>query len=422
MAVKGVPPSSSTARGNSTMHYSRILPSVAVFSLAAASPLNIFCGRSNVVGPTCSKEDSSQLSGQILLTQFWDSQPAAGPADSWTLHGLWPDNCDGTWEQFCDKTRESSDITAVMNKFKRTETLSYMQKYWKSNDGNDDSFWQHEWNKHGTCMSTFETKCYADHQEGQEIADYMDKAVEIFKTVDTYKILSAAGIVPDSSKTYALSDLQAAVKKAHGEEVVFNCKNGALSEVWYHFNVYGSAQSGKYVASGVVGSPSTCPKTGIKYPPKNGGESGGGSGTPSGTPTNPPNPTNSSTPAPAPTNPSTPGEAFSGRGHLNVDKGGCLISTGKWYTKGTCATYTAAAVSGGFTLKSSKGVCGVVSGEFKCGEGVQSATFTASAGKLASGGNASFYAGADASNGSQVAVYTSSEGRSVTVAITWKGL
>jgi len=27
--------------------------------------------------------------GQLLQTQFWDSSPAVGPIDSWTLHGLW---------------------------------------------------------------------------------------------------------------------------------------------------------------------------------------------------------------------------------------------------------------------------------------------------------------------------------------------
>lgn len=27
--------------------------------------------------------------GQLLQTQFWDTAPATGPADSWTLHGLW---------------------------------------------------------------------------------------------------------------------------------------------------------------------------------------------------------------------------------------------------------------------------------------------------------------------------------------------
>lgn len=27
--------------------------------------------------------------GQILQTQFWDADPAVGPDDSWTVHGLW---------------------------------------------------------------------------------------------------------------------------------------------------------------------------------------------------------------------------------------------------------------------------------------------------------------------------------------------
>lgn len=31
--------------------------------------------------------------GQLLQTQFWDTDPATGPTDSWTIHGLWPDHC-----------------------------------------------------------------------------------------------------------------------------------------------------------------------------------------------------------------------------------------------------------------------------------------------------------------------------------------
>jgi ribonuclease T2 len=27
--------------------------------------------------------------GQFLLTQLWDFDPALGPDDSWTIHGLW---------------------------------------------------------------------------------------------------------------------------------------------------------------------------------------------------------------------------------------------------------------------------------------------------------------------------------------------
>lgn len=27
--------------------------------------------------------------GSLLQTQFWDTDPATGPSDSWTIHGLW---------------------------------------------------------------------------------------------------------------------------------------------------------------------------------------------------------------------------------------------------------------------------------------------------------------------------------------------
>jgi ribonuclease T2 len=27
--------------------------------------------------------------GHLLQTQFWDFDPASGPDDSWTIHGLW---------------------------------------------------------------------------------------------------------------------------------------------------------------------------------------------------------------------------------------------------------------------------------------------------------------------------------------------
>jgi ribonuclease T2 len=27
--------------------------------------------------------------GDLLQTQFWDTKPATGPSNSWTIHGLW---------------------------------------------------------------------------------------------------------------------------------------------------------------------------------------------------------------------------------------------------------------------------------------------------------------------------------------------
>lgn len=34
------------------------------------------------------------------------------------------------------------------------ELLSYMNALWKSNNNNDESFWEHEWNKHVSSPQT----------------------------------------------------------------------------------------------------------------------------------------------------------------------------------------------------------------------------------------------------------------------------
>ena len=99
-----------------------------------------------------------------------------------------PDNCDGTYEQFCDMSRQYSNITQILQAQGKDDTLNYMMKYFKDYKGDDESFWEHEWNKHGTCMSTFETKCYMNYMPQQEVGDYFTKLVELFKGLNTYKV------------------------------------------------------------------------------------------------------------------------------------------------------------------------------------------------------------------------------------------
>ncbi len=50
--------------------------------------------------------------GLLLSTQYWDtytgleSQGQLLPQDTWTLHGLWPDYCNGSYTQYCDVNRQ----------------------------------------------------------------------------------------------------------------------------------------------------------------------------------------------------------------------------------------------------------------------------------------------------------------------------
>ncbi|KAF2435988.1 ribonuclease M, partial [Tothia fuscella] len=330
--------------------------------------------------------------GSMLQTQFWDTAPATGPSDSWTIHGLWPDHCDGTYDANCDTSRAYTGINTILQSFGATTLLSYMSTYWKDYQGDDNTFWEHEWGKHGTCINTLKPSCYSGYQSKQELVDYFQRTVDLFKALPSYQWLAAAGITPSSTATYTSAQIQSALQSRHGRPVHLGCKSGVLNEIWYYYNVQGSVQSGSFVAANPDGSSSTCPATGVKYLPKSG----------SGTST--------TTTTAGPTGTVTPGTGFSGTGFLNVIRSGatngCVISAGTWYTTGTCATFTATASGSGFTLSSSKGKCAIVSGALSCASTVTTATvFTASGGNLVNGGGTTFYASAVASGSTQQPIY-----------------
>lgn len=119
-----------------------------------------------------------------------------------------------------------------------------MNIYWKDVNGNDESFWEHEWGKHGTCISTFDTNCYTGYQAGEEVVDYFNKTVQTFQTLNTYQFLAAAGIVPSSTTTYSLAAINAALAKPRGVNAIVRCASGVLDEAWYFYDVYGSVQTG----------------------------------------------------------------------------------------------------------------------------------------------------------------------------------
>lgn len=68
-----------------------------------------------------------------------------------------PDHCDGTFDANCDATRAYTNITQILQSYGANSLLSYMQTYWKDYQGNDESFWEHEWAKHGTCKKVLST-------------------------------------------------------------------------------------------------------------------------------------------------------------------------------------------------------------------------------------------------------------------------
>jgi ribonuclease T2 len=144
-----------------------------------------------------------------------------------------------------------------------------MEKYWLPNGGTLEHFWQHEWNKHGTCVNTLAPGCYGDdYTSGDEVVDFFTRTVELFKGLDTYSALAAADILPSSTKYYDLEEITSALKNVTGFEAIVGCRGNRLDQAWYSFNVKGSLQSGEFVGVEAVGKGLRCPRRGIRYLPK----------------------------------------------------------------------------------------------------------------------------------------------------------
>ena len=249
------------------------------------------CHNTSAVADTCC---FNAPGGQLLQTQFWDTDPSEGPADSWTLHGLWPDHCNGQYDSYCSADRQYTNITQTLQSFGQTSLLAFMNTYWKNQNGavksfpssyshpgegqskvidegipgTDESFWEHEWGKHGTCISTLDPSCYVNYVPQEEVVDFFNRTVSLFQTLPTYQWLADAGITPSATQNYSSSDVLAALAAQHGANVTIECTgDGELDEVYYFYNVAGSVQVGTFVPENPVGESSDCPDS-LVYLPK----------------------------------------------------------------------------------------------------------------------------------------------------------
>lgn len=249
--------------------------------------------------------------GLVLATQFWDvytgleSQGQLLPAESWTLHGLWPDFCNGSYTQYCDLSRQydpepspntttgtpsgtpvvpytGPDIGTFLEPFGRYDLLEYMNTYWIAQGQPNPDFWGHEFSKHATCYSTFDVECYGpQYVQHEEVVDFFATAVEYFRGLPTFEWLQAVGITPSNSTAYDLADIQSTLADAFGEVPYIGCSgprfneteagagsldNGKtqLSEIWYYHHVNGRPQDYDAVpvaANATGGSLGNCAST-----------------------------------------------------------------------------------------------------------------------------------------------------------------
>ncbi|KAG9308173.1 ribonuclease T2-like protein [Chiua virens] len=225
----------------------------------------VSCQTSTVANTCCTEYPG----GLLLQTQFWDTNVRGSPQDSWTIHGLWPDNCDGTYIENCDPSR-AYNIRELLGQQGGESTLNYMEQFWLNADGSNEHLWNHEWATHGTCYSTLSPSCLPSGSlEGAEAVSYFETIVQLFQNLPTYTWLANAGITPSHDREYTLSEILDALEQGAGYKPAVGCSRGRLDAVSYYYNLQGSLLDGQFVA---INSPkeSTCPHRGIRYYPKRG--------------------------------------------------------------------------------------------------------------------------------------------------------
>ncbi|KAH7886151.1 ribonuclease T2 [Phlebopus sp. FC_14] len=231
--------------------------------------------------------------GLVLQTQIWDTytgleeQGQLLPAESWGIHGLWPDNCDGSYDQYCDLSRqydpnpspeilpdgtrvlpyEGPSVKTFIKEFGRLDLLKYMDTFWVNRGAPNAEFWAHEFSKHATCTSTFDTACYEPgYKEHQDVVNFYETVIKVFQMYPTYNMLAAAGIWPSNETTYTLAQITGALYSQTLAVPYLGCsKHGTvLDQVWYFHHVMGTEQYGHFKTINST-TPSSCKEVGIWY-------------------------------------------------------------------------------------------------------------------------------------------------------------
>ncbi|KAF2416530.1 ribonuclease T2 [Tothia fuscella] len=300
IAAAVAPLASASLYGQSNLNHSCVLSP----KLLSCSPPTLHSNASRLLDTCCVET----YGGLLLSTQFWstytglEAQGQKLPKDTWTIHGMWPDFCNGSYTQYCDLNRQydpvpspnttnglrngtvvpaykGANVGTFLEKLGKFDLLAYMNKFWINQGAPNTDFWAHEFSKHGTCMSTFDTPCYGpSYVEHEDVVDFFETTILYDQRLPTWGWLSAANVRPSNSTNYTLSEFQSALSKGYGALPYIGCSGprynntvaGAgsrdtgftvISEVWYYYNVFGHPREGNWIHLNATGSNSSCATT-----------------------------------------------------------------------------------------------------------------------------------------------------------------
>ncbi|XP_052284299.1 ribonuclease Oy-like [Dreissena polymorpha] len=129
---------------------------------------------------------------------------------TWTIHGLWPTQGSEIGPHDCNSSMKF-DFSKIASLQK--DLLTFWPNLY--NDTELESFWSHEWTKHGTCAQ--------DLPETTGELNYFSKGLEMNQKYDMLKMLSDGGVTPSPTAQYSYKQFMAAVKQSTGFDPNIEC-------------------------------------------------------------------------------------------------------------------------------------------------------------------------------------------------------
>ena len=160
----------------------------------------------------------------FLFTQVWppswlnnlDESHYNFTNNYFTVHGLWPEDYNGSWPQYCKGKWPYSQF----NVSELDPIITNLTKYW-TDFKNPEKFWMHEYYKHLLCAENVYTDPY----------DLFYDGLQLRSNYDLYQALADSYIYPSLSRKYKVSDMERAIERVVGYDVIVSCRNNQLNEV-----------------------------------------------------------------------------------------------------------------------------------------------------------------------------------------------
>lgn len=132
------------------------------------------------------------------------------PTTVWTIHGIWPTKWNTIGPAFCNKS-------AIFDPSQLAPIEQQLKEHWLNVEKNkpDDSLWEHEWLKHGTCAAEAIEQLNTESKYFQQGLTWLEQ-----HSVDG-AFASTGGIQPGYN--YSLATLNKVLFDYYGKDVAIEC-------------------------------------------------------------------------------------------------------------------------------------------------------------------------------------------------------